>query len=101
MAYTVEGPGANNPQENDNDSHSDKSGHDLGRNRIWSAEIQIVDRLHSTPDPGVIRNPVHENILEVQQWLNSEVGLSQYFDALIQNGYESWRLFKIYAIGPN
>eukprot|EP01083_Nonionella_stella_P077342 211134_1 len=63
-------------------------------NDIRTQRIQMDDIVSSTPNPKVINKKLHKNALELQKWLEKEVGLYQYFDVFVANGYESMQIVK-------
>eukprot|EP01083_Nonionella_stella_P250423 864883_1 len=62
--------------------------------KIWNNEIQLVDMEYHTRKPNVLDKKAHSNMLELQTWLQNEVGLSQYLEVLVSNGYESMQIVK-------
>eukprot|EP01083_Nonionella_stella_P176709 618982_1 len=81
MPYTNEGP-----QYNEKDIALQK--------KIWNSEVQLVNMEYSSSKAKVLQDKTHSNRLELQTWLQNEVGLSQYLEVLVSNGYESMQIVK-------
>eukprot|EP01083_Nonionella_stella_P284265 967619_1 len=77
MAYTNEGPQSITLEK-----------------KIWNNEVQLVDMEYQTRKPKVFDKKAHSNMLELQAWLQNEVGLGQYVEVLVSNGYESMQIVK-------
>eukprot|EP01083_Nonionella_stella_P131545 399737_1 len=101
MEYTVEGPNDNKcdvvktyTDEKQRDTHIKQRVRDTSEQTIWNNDVQSVNALHCTPHLEPNHSKVYKNTMELEKWLEKEVGLPQYFDILIQNGYESMRIIE-------
>eukprot|EP01083_Nonionella_stella_P105541 303588_1 len=56
--------------------------------------VDYVDVETQELTPMHMRNKVHQDALELQYWLESVVGLAHYFEAFMDNGYESLEFVK-------